>query len=98
MIYVLVRHRVADYPVWRRTFDAALDFRHQGGERSCRIFRNAEDDNDLTLLFEWESGDLAHRYMRSPELQAKMREAGVVGKPEIVYLSEMYTIRRSAAD
>jgi hypothetical protein len=98
MLHVLVRHKIADYPKWRAVFDAALDFRHRGGERSCRIFRNAEDDNDLTLLFEWESGDLARRYMHSPELQAKMQEAGVVGKAEIVYLSEMYTVRRSAAD
>ena len=98
MIIVLVRHRIADYTKWRTVFDGALDFRHRGGERSCRIFRNAEDDHDLTLLFEWESGDLAHRYMHSPELQAKMQEAGVVNKPEITYLSEMYTVRRSAAD
>lgn len=98
MINVLVHHKIADYPKWRAAFDAAMDFRHEGGERSCRIFRNAEDDNDLTLLFEWENGDLAQRYMHSAELQGKMKEAGVMGQPEVVYLSEMYTVRRSAAD
>ena len=98
MMNVLVHHRITDYPKWRRAFDSALEFRQRGGERSCRIFRNEEDDNDLTLLFEWESEELAHRYMRSTELQAKMQEAGVVGKPEITYLAEMYTVRRSAAD
>jgi len=98
MVYVLVHHKISDYPKWRGAFDSAIDFRQQGGERSCRIFRNAEDDNDLTLLFEWESGDLAHRYMHSPQLQEKMKQAGVIGNPEVTYLSEMYTVRRSAAD
>jgi hypothetical protein len=36
--------------------------------------------------------------MSSDELGEKMRQAGVVGVPEIQYLAEMYTVRRSAAD
>lgn len=98
MIQVLVHHQVADYNNWRSVFDAALDFRHNGGECSCRIFRKAGNPNDLTLLFEWENIDRAMHYMTSDELREKMRQAGVVGVPEIQYLSEMYTVRRSAAD
>lgn len=98
MIQVLVHHQVADYNNWRSVFDAALDFRHNGGECSCRIFRKAGNPNDLTLLFEWENIDRAMHYMTSDELREKMRQAGVVGVPEIQYLAEMYTVRRSAAD
>jgi quinol monooxygenase YgiN len=98
MIQVLVHHQVADYNNWRSIFDAALDFRHNGGECSCRIFRKAGNPNDLTLLFEWENIDRAKHYMTSDELREKMRQAGVVGVPEIQYLAEMYTVRRSAAD
>jgi hypothetical protein len=98
MIQVLVHHQVADYNNWRSVFDAALDFRHNGGECSCRIFRKTGNPNDLTLLFEWESIERARHYMGSDELRDKMRQAGVVGVPEIQYLAEMYTVRRSAAD
>jgi len=98
MIQVLVHHEVADYQSWRTVFDAAIDFRHAGGECSCRVFRKAGDPNDLTLLFEWEDLARAQCYMNSEELRKKMKQAGVVGPPEILYLSEMYTIRRSAAD
>jgi hypothetical protein len=42
--------------------------------------------------------DHAKRYMQSPELQQMLKKSGVVGKPEVRYLAEMYTIRRSAAD
>lgn len=98
MIQVLVHHKVADYNSWRSVFDEALNFRHDGGECSCRIFRKSGTPNDLTLLFEWEDIEKAKRYMSSEELREKMRQAGVVGVPEIEYLAEMYTVRRSAAD
>jgi hypothetical protein len=98
MIQVLVHHEVADYKSWRSVFDESLDFRHDGGECSCRIFRKAGNPNDLTLLFDWEDMERAKRYMTSDEPRKKMKEAGVVGAPEIHYLAEMYTVRRSAAD
>ena len=98
MVHMLVRHMIADYKTWRGVFDASLDFRHQRGEQGCRIFRDTEEDGEIMLLLEFESSDQAHRYMNSPELKTKMKEAGVLGAPEIHYLSEMYTIRRSAAD
>jgi hypothetical protein len=98
MIQVLVHHEVADYQNWRAVFDAALDFRHIGGECACRVFRTAGNPNDLTLLFEWEDLDRARGYMNSEELRNKMKQAGVVGVPEIHYLAEMYSIHRSAAD
>jgi hypothetical protein len=98
MIQVLVHHQVADYSNWRSVFDAALDFRHNAGECTCRIFRKAGKPNDLTLLFDWEDVERAKHFMSSDELRDKMRQAGVVGVPEIQYLAEMYTVRRSAAD
>jgi hypothetical protein len=98
MIQVLMHHEVADYQSWRAVFDAALDFRHNGGERACRVFRTTGNPNDLTLLFEWEDLERARVYMNSEELRKKMTLAGVVGVPEIHYLAEMYSIHRSAAD
>jgi hypothetical protein len=98
MVNVIVHHKISDYQRWRITFDASIDFRQKGGERSCRVFRNPDDADDLTLLFEWESMEKAHRFMDSPDLQNKMHQAGVVGKPEFKFLQETYNVHRSAAD
>jgi hypothetical protein len=98
MINVLVHHEVSDYPSWKVKFDSALDFRHQHGERSCRVFHSAGNVNDLTLIFEWENLDQARTFMASDELKDRMAEAGVKGKPHIEFLTEMHTVRRSAAD
>jgi len=54
--------------------------------------------NDLTMLFDWENNGGGKTHMNSEELHKKMKQAGLVGVPEIQYLAEMYSIHRSAAD
>jgi len=98
MINLLIHHQVADYTAWKAAFDSAFDWRHQNGERGCRIFRNAESVNDLTIFFEWESLEKARAFVASEELKAKMARAGVKGTPHIDFLSEVHSLRRSAAD
>jgi mitochondrial fission protein ELM1 len=98
MINVLVQHEVADYPAWKAAFDASHDWRNKNGERGARIFHTAGNLNDITLLFEWESLEQARAFMASDELKARMASAGVKGQPRVEFLTEMYSIRRSAAD
>ena len=98
MIYVLIHHEVADYPVWKSVLDSSLDWRSRNGEHSCRIFRGVENPNDLTLLFEWENLEKARAFIASDELKHRMAKAGVKGVPQVEYLTEMFSIRRSAAD
>jgi len=98
MIYLLIQHEVADYPVWKAAFDSALDWRTKNGERGCRIFRGVQNPNDLTLLFEWENFEKARLFIASDELKTRMASAGVKTTPRIDYLTEMFNIRRSAAD
>jgi heme-degrading monooxygenase HmoA len=98
MITVLVHHEVADFATWKSAFDAALDWRRQHGERSYRIFHSAGNVNDLILIFEWESLEQARSFMASDELKARMAKAGVKNQPRVDFMTEMHTVRRSAAD
>ena len=98
MINVLVHHEVADYAGWKAVFDSNLDWRRKNGERSCRIFRSAGNVNELTLFFEWESLESARTFTASDELKAKMAKAGVKGPPRFEFLTEVHSVRRSAAD
>ena len=98
MIQILVHHEVANYQAWKSVFDASSDWRLKNGEQSCRIFHSAGNVNDLILLFEWENLDAARAFMTSEELKARMAKAGVKGQPRIEFLTEMHTVRRSAAD
>jgi len=98
MIYLLVHHEVGDYPAWKAVFDSSLDWRTKHGERNCRIFRGVQNPNELTLMFEWESFEKAQGFIASDELKTRMAKAGVKGTPRIEFLTEMFSIRRSAAD
>lgn len=98
MINLLIQHQVADYLAWKAVFDSSLDWRHKHGERSCRILRSAGNVNDLTLLFEWENLEAARAFVSSDELKAKMAGAGVKGQPRVDFLTEVHSVRRSAAD
>ena len=98
MINVLIHHEVADYAAWKAVFDSAFDWRRKNGECSCRIFRGAGSVNDLTLFFEWESLEKARAFIASEELKAKMASAGVKGAPRVDFLTEVHSVRRSAAD
>jgi hypothetical protein len=98
MINLLIHHEVADYTTWKSVFDAAFEWRHKNGELSCHIFRSAGNVNDLTLFFEWESLEKARAFVASDELKARMAGAGVKGLPRVDFLTEVHSVRRSAAD
>jgi hypothetical protein len=98
MVTILVHHEVADYTTWKSTFDAAFDFRQSHGERSYRIFHTAGNVNDLTLIFEWDTLEKARAFMSSEELKSRMTKAGVKAPPKVDFLTEMHSLRRSAAD
>ena len=88
MAYMLVRHSVQDYKAWKSVFDSVADLRRRNGEKSYRILSQENGSNDLVALFEWDSLDNARKYAASPELKEAMHRAGVVGKPEILFLEE----------
>ena len=98
MVNVLIHHQVTDYSAWKAAFDSAFEWRHTHGERNCRVFRSAGNVNDLTLFFEWESLESAREFLASGELKAKMANAGVIEPPRIDLLTEVHSVRRSAAD
>lgn len=86
MQHILVQHKVDGFERWKAAFDGAVKMRKEAGELSYRLFHLNEDREDLVLLFEWENGESAKRFLESPELGKAMAESGVLGKPEILYL------------
>ncbi len=98
MVNVLVRHKVSEFARWKHVFDEHFGRRHAAGELSYRIFHNHDDASDLTLFFDWETLEMARAFFGSDTLKKAMQEAGVTGTPEIVFLDEIRSLRRTAAD
>ena len=91
MPYLLERHKVRDYDRWREVFDADAGGREAAGCRGARIFRNADDPEELVVLFEWDALERARQRIESATLSRKFGEAGVsggIGQTEYYLLEE----------
>ncbi len=89
MATIIIRHRVNQYKTWKEAFDAFVDTRRAAGEKSFRIFQAEDDGNNISVVFEWDNLENAHRFMASPELQEAMRAAGVVEEPDIRFVQKV---------
>jgi len=98
MIHVIIRHKVADYGRWKEAFDAHLNARKAGGEMGHRLLLSVDDPRDVTVVLDWDGLDRARRFASSDELKQTMQKAGVLGEPEIRFLEDAFTVRRSSAD
>ena len=49
MTTVLIKHSVEDYGKWKEAFDAFIDNRKAGGEKSYHIYRTINNQN-LSLI------------------------------------------------
>ena len=83
MTTVLIKHQVQDYDKWKDAFDAFIDNRKAGGEKTYHIYRTLNNLNNVVVVFEWDSAENAITFLQSDELKAAMQQAGVAGPPEI---------------
>lgn len=88
MSHMLIKHHVQDYSHWRAVFDSMDALRIEYGETYAHVFRNADDPNNIIIMFRWDSMENARRYAQDPRLKAALQEAGVMGPPEIIFLAD----------
>ena len=98
MVHMIVRHKVADYSRWKESFDEHLNVRKAAGETEARVMVSVDDPREVTLFFDWDSLDHARRFVGSDELKQAMKQGGVIGDPDVRFLEDARTVRRSAAD
>jgi heme-degrading monooxygenase HmoA len=89
MPYALVRHKVEDYARWKPIFVEDAANRQASGSMGGYLFRNADDPNELVILFEWDDLEKVRRFGQSDELRQKMQQAGVADRPDFYFLEEI---------
>ena len=89
MPYMLVRHKVTDYAKWKPIYDQHAATRKAGGSKEAHLFRNADNPNELVILFKWDDLGEARSFAQSEDLAKTMRKAGVSDKPDIYFLEEI---------
>jgi heme-degrading monooxygenase HmoA len=88
MPYILVRHKVKDYDEWRPKFDNH-EARKAGGSKGGRMFRTADDPNQMVVLMEWDNLDSAMAFAQSEDLREAMEKAGIIDQPDVYFLEEI---------
>jgi hypothetical protein len=88
MIHMLVRHKVADFAKWKPAYDAHASARQKAGLKEEHLFRNADDPNEVILLFSAEGIDEAKAFAASDDLRQAMQRAGVNDKPDVYFLND----------
>jgi len=88
MAKLLVHHKVQDYSAWRKIFDDDDQIRKEYGSTGFQVLKSASDPNDLTVIMDWPSVDAAQAFATSDALKEKMKNAGVISQPEMMFLVE----------
>ena len=86
MGYLLIRHTVEDYARWKAAYDEHEAARKAGGSQGERLFRNADDPNEVVALIEWDDLGKARQFTQSEDLRQVMQRAGVSGRPDLHFL------------
>ena len=87
MAHILIRHKVTDFAKWKPAYDAHLTARKEAGLKEQSLLRGIDNPNEVVLLFEAEDLKRAQTFAESTDLREAIQKAGVVGKPDILFLS-----------
>ena len=86
MAYLLIRHKVRNYPKWKRGYDAHSRVRRKAGLREKNLARNIRNPRDVFILFQASDLRKAKGFASSRDLRKTMKRLGVLGRPEIWFL------------
>ena len=76
-----IHHKVKDYATWRKGYDEHEKSRISAGVTNGKVFRSAEDPNDILILQDVADVPKARAWLSGDDLKTAMQKAGVVGTP-----------------
>ena len=89
MVTVSITHQVKDFAEWKKGFDADEPNRANAGVKVVSVYTAFENSNLVTAIFDAPNADVVKGMMSSPELQEAMKNAGVIGAPEVKMMNRV---------
>ena len=80
---MFVRHEVADYAIWKKGYNAYAPQQKKGGVFFQAVYQATDNPNDVTVIHDFHSVEMAKAFAASPDLKATMERIGVKGAPQI---------------
>jgi len=100
MALVIIRHKVEDFVSWKRAFEEHAPARATAGLSNARLYRSADDSNEVVILLDTSDIGKAMQFISSAELKVVMKNAGVIDRPDVYVLHaegdlELLHVKRS---
>ena len=90
MIHVLGKVSIEDLDKFVGVFSTrGAEVRGQHGNQGTQLFRVAEEDGKVVVLFEWESREAFEGFSNDPQVRETMRSSGTLGPPEFTFLEKV---------
>ena len=80
---VMIHLKVKDYATWRTSYNGHEKDRASAGITNGKVFRSAENPNDLVILQDVADVSKARTWLGSNEMKSVMEKSGVVGSPSV---------------
>jgi len=78
-----VHLKVKDFNAWRTSYNGQEKDRTTAGITNSRVFRSADDQNDVLILADVADVSKARTWLGSSEMKSAMEKSGLVGSPSI---------------
>ena len=85
--FLLVRHKVKDFTIWKAGYDTHAPKRNEAGLTEKYLLRGIDAPNEIVLLFEAQDIARAKAFAESTDLRETMASLGVMDKPDIYFLN-----------
>jgi quinol monooxygenase YgiN len=83
----LIIHKVKSYDAWKPGFDGDAAARKEAGFTGHMLMRGAADPNLVAIWLPTSDIEKAKAFAGNKDLKDKMKQAGVQGKPEVMFAS-----------
>ena len=90
-LYSVTILNLKEFTKWKVDFDANVEMRKEAGQGAFRIFRNAENPNQIALFIEWENLEKAENFLGSDELKEANTRSGVTEMIISYFFNEVKT-------
>ena len=81
----ILHHRVADFDAWVEGYDEAGAIQQANGIIGHAANRSIDEPDLVTVYHQAETFDTLRAFLANPDLEAAMKNAGVVSAPEVTF-------------
>jgi hypothetical protein len=78
-----IHFKVKDFNAWRTSYQANDKGRASAGITNGKVFRNADDPNEVVVLQDVTDVAKARTWLDSQDMKTALEKSGVIGSPSI---------------